>query len=208
MADLRLDHIAFGATSLERGVEFMTRALGIAPLGGGRHKLFATRNALWRLEGENFPVYLEVIAIDGDAPPIKRARWFGLDDQRVRRCFGKGCELLTFVVSTSNFEKARKQLKVDPGAPVCVSRGDLRWRFSLPDSGALIADGALPYLIEWEGGKSPVAGMESQGLEIRHIEGNRLDGLDMAWPCSHSRSEALLEVVLINVAGGEVRFSR
>jgi len=186
----------------------MTRALGVAPLGGGKHQLFATHNAIWRLEGENFPVYLEVIAIDPDAVPIKRARWFGLDEQQVQQRLGRECRLLSFVASTASIEKARKAMPVDPGAPVAVSRGDLRWRFSLPDNGALIANGALPYLIEWEGGKSPVAGMEPQGLQIRRIAGCRLDEIAMAWPCWHSRSEALLEVVLVNIAGEEASFSR
>jgi len=203
---LRLDHIVFGAADLGCGVEFMARALGVAPLGGGKHQLFGTHNALWRLEGKNYPLYLEVIAIDPDSAPPQLPRWFALDDPAVQARLSPQPRLLSFVAGTSNIEAARKQLKSDPGKPVRVSRENLKWRISVPDNGALIADGALPYLIEWES-ESPVNSMPGQGLEIRSVAGNRLGGLDMSWPCSQRYSKAPLEVVLGGKGGQEASFS-
>jgi len=205
LVKLLLDHIVFGTNNLQQGAEIMARTLGVAPLGGGRHELFGTHNALWRLEGKNYPLYLEVIAIDPDSAPPQLPRWFGLDDFAVRARLSPEPRLLSFVASTTSIETARKQLKSDPGKPVRVSRANLKWRISVPDNGALIANGALPYLIEWES-ESPVNSMPDQGLEIRSVAGNRLGELDMRWPCSRYHSKAPLEVVLGGRGGGEASF--
>ncbi len=201
---LQLDHVAFGAADLASGIDFMSNALGVAPIGGGKHELFGTHNALWRIEG-NYPIYLEVIAIDPNAEPILHLRWFGLEDKNVQQRLKNGCQLLTYVASTTDIKTATKQMKEDHGEPVTVSRGNLNWQFSVPKKGNLIANGALPYLIEWED-KSPVETMKNQGLTIKSIEGNRLEELDITWPCEHKFSDRLLEVTIANKRGKEITF--
>ncbi|HHS83080.1 MAG TPA: VOC family protein, partial [Devosia sp.] len=162
MTDLELDHMAFGALDLEQGIERMSALLGAPPVGGGRHALFGTHNALWRVETGDEPVYLEVIAADPDGPRPSRKRWFGLDDPQVRRRLEKGVHLLSLVVRCTDFAKGRAMLPDDPGPPVAVSRGALRWQFSLAGDGGLIQAGASPYLIAWADDARPALYMPEQ----------------------------------------------
>src|SRR5439155_21485872 len=78
MKDCRasLDHLTVAALSLEQGVAYVHRALGVVAPPGGSHPLMATHNHLMQL-GDG--VFLEIIAPDGRAAP-QRTRWFGLDD--------------------------------------------------------------------------------------------------------------------------------
>ncbi len=204
--NLRLDHFAIGARELDEGVAFVSRILGAPPVGGGKHPLFGTHNALWRLEGR-FPTYLEVIAIDPKAPRLDRPRWFGLDDPLTQARLARGPKLLTFIVSTKDAVLARKSMPVDPGAPVEVTRGTLRWLFSLPPDGGLIAGGALPYLIEWPDGVSPIAKMSEQGIELISVGGNRIGEIEVEWPCEGKPSATMLEIELRSTRGELVTFA-
>ncbi len=203
--NLCLDHFAIGASNLEEGVVFVSEELGAKPLGGGKHPLFGTHNALWRLDGR-FSTYLEVIANDPQAPNPERPRWFGLDDPLTKARLATGPKLLTFVASTSDLLAARKSIPADPGEPIEVTRGDLSWQFCLPPDGGLIAGGALPYLIEWSGGGSPVVNMTNQGIKLISVGGSRLNELDIELPCAVKSSTARLEIELRSARGKLVTF--
>ncbi len=204
--NLRLDHFAIGASNLEEGSALVSEALGANPIGGGKHPLFGTHNSLWHLEAQ-FPLYLEVIAIDPDAPNPGRLRWFGLDDPLTQARLARGPKLLTFIASTKDIALAQKSMPVDPGAPVEVTRGALRWQFSLPPDGGLIAGGALPYLIEWPDGVSPVAKMPEQGIELVSVGGNRIGEIEVEWPCEVKPSATALEIELRSRRGALVTFT-
>ena len=77
-----LDHIAVIAPSLAAGIAYVHDVLGVEPPKGGAHPQMGTHNHLLRL-GED--VFLEVIAVDPDAPQPAHRRWFGLDDQAAAR---------------------------------------------------------------------------------------------------------------------------
>ena len=66
---LAIDHIVIAAADLDSGSEYVAGILGIAPQGGGAHPRMGTHN---RVLGMADGVYLEVIAIDPDAPPPPR----------------------------------------------------------------------------------------------------------------------------------------
>ena len=75
-----LDHLVIAAHTLEQGVAWCEATLGVVPGPGGRHALFGTHNRLLRIDRPGFAnSYLEVIAVDPEAPSPGRARWFGLD---------------------------------------------------------------------------------------------------------------------------------
>ena len=204
---LKIDHFAFGCSELEPGVKKLSKLLGASPIVRGEHQLFGTHNALWRLETRDAPVYLELIAIDPGVPKPARQRWFGLDDANVQARFAAGPKLLTFVVNSSDISNARRLMPLDPGPPVTVTRNDLKWQFSLHDDGGLVANGALPYVIQWAPGPRPVDNMPTQNIELAGIGGSYLDRLDMEFPCEVFASEASLELVLTSAGGERISFS-
>ena len=72
-----IDHLVFAAPTLAQGIEYIADLTGVTPRPGGKHAGMGTHNALVKL-GER--LYLEIIAIDPDAPKPARPRWFDLDD--------------------------------------------------------------------------------------------------------------------------------
>src|SRR4051812_23817798 len=94
MPKLALDHLVLAAADLAQGVSFVADRLGVRAPAGGRHAVMGTHNALVRLGRD---VYLEIIAIDPEAPAPARARWFGLDEPRMRRRLAEQPRIVTWV---------------------------------------------------------------------------------------------------------------
>lgn len=138
-----IDHLVIVAPDLETGARLVEHALGAAPLPGGGHPAMGTHNLLLGLGSE----YLEVIAIDPSAPSPDRPRWFGLD----RRGAEFDPSLAAWVVRSPDIAATLSASHVDLGKPVDVSRGDLRWRISIPDAGDPPLGGLAPAVIEWDG---------------------------------------------------------
>ena len=81
-----VDHLVVAAATLEQGVAWCEARLGVTPGPGGRHVLFGTHNRLLKIATPVFSdAYLEIIAIDPEAPPQRRPRWFGLDDPALQQ---------------------------------------------------------------------------------------------------------------------------
>ena len=156
--NVRLDHLVVAAPSLDEGAAWCERVLGVAPAPGGRHVLMSTHNRLLKLDGSD-DAYLEIIAIDPQAPPPGRARWFGLDEPALQAALREhGPRLVHWVARTSHLDMHRFGLVAagfDPGPTRAAERetpdGTLRWRITVPDDGRLRCGGALPTLIEWQG---------------------------------------------------------
>jgi len=68
---LTIDHLVIAAADLASGSDYVAGILGIAPQGGGAHPRMGTHN---RVLGMADGIYLEVIAIDPDAPAPSRPR--------------------------------------------------------------------------------------------------------------------------------------
>jgi hypothetical protein len=172
VSSLALDHLVVAAASLDHGVRWCEATLGITPGPGGRHALMSTHNRLFRIASEAFPdAYFEIIAIDPEAPPPGRARWFGLDALDLSR----GPRLIHWAARTTALDAqlaALCEAGIDAGRGLDVSRGtpsgELRWRIAVRDDGALLARGALPTLIEW-GGRHPAASMPSSGVTLQSL---------------------------------------
>lgn len=138
---IALDHLVIAAPTLEAGAQHVTDALGVTPQPGGAHPGMGTHNCLLGLFGG---IYLEVIAIDPEAPAPTR---------------------------------------IPPVIP--MTRGDLRWRITVPQDGSLPAwpaddadgtdgpatpgDGILPTLIQWDVSTHPSSRLPNQGLALRSL---------------------------------------
>ena len=73
----KIDHVAIGAADLDQGVAALKSDLGVEVPRGGEHPAMSTHNCVMKAGEESF---LEVIAVNPDAPPPGRTRWFTLDD--------------------------------------------------------------------------------------------------------------------------------
>ena len=168
-----LDHLVVAAPSLALGVEWCEVVLGVTPGPGGKHPLMGTHNRLFAIGSEAFPqTFFEIIAIDPDATPPARARWFGLDAIDL----GAGPRLLHWVARCDALEAPCTGLRAagfDTGPAIAASRdtpqGRLQWRITVRDDGALLAGGALPTLIDWGSTRHPSASMPASGVTLRGL---------------------------------------
>ncbi len=178
MSVVALDHLVVAAHSLEQGAAWSETTLGVVPEPGGRHEHMGTHNRLLAIGSERFPqAYLEIIAIDPQAPPPGRVRWFGLDDAGLQaRLLRDGPRLVHWVARTDRLDETAADLRAigaDPGRVIEASRetagGTLRWRIAVPDDGTLRARGALPTWIEWQG-PHPTTTMPHRGLLLQSLQ--------------------------------------
>ena len=163
------DHLVIGAETLEQGVQYLRRQLGIEIPTGGKHPQMGTHNCLTRLSESSF---LEIIAIDPDGATPLQPRWFGLDDEHIRKSLAQGPRLLTWVVNTADITAALAEALVDSGNAQPISRGDLRWYFGVPDDGRLLGGGMLPYIISWQNPDNghPAAAMTDTGCRLTALK--------------------------------------
>jgi len=182
MPDVSFDHLVIGAASLAQGVAWAEEKLGVDLPPGRTHPRMGTHNRLAALGPTSF---LEVIAIDPAATPPARPRWFALDDPAVRDRLERGPRLIAWVAGTADVAASLAQASdagADLGRAVEMTRGDLLWRISIRDDGALPEGGTLPLLIQWPAGPHPAGRMTGLGLrletlELRHPEPARLEAV-------------------------------
>jgi len=170
-----IDHLVVTASTLETGAEHVRRALGVGLERGGEHGRMGTHNLLLRLGPST---YLEVIAPDPGAPAPRRPRWFALDDPGAVAL----PRLAAWVAGTADIDGAIAVLPEPLGPIESMSRGDLRWRITIPADGGLPLGGAAPALIEWAVPFHPASRMEEKGctllaLEVFHPEPGRVGAL-------------------------------
>lgn len=166
---LLFDHIAIGALSLDEGTREFKRHLNVDIPFGGTHPRMGTHNCLTRLSNESF---LEIIAIDPDAPTPGRARWFDLDDASQRRSLAQGPKPIAWIARTRNIADALTRARkagLDLGRPMEMTRGDLRWLIAIRDDGHLPEGGTLPVIIQWPDGPHPARRMTYLGLRLNAL---------------------------------------
>ena len=145
----RVDHLVYATADLERGIEEIEQVLGIRAAIGGRHPDWGTCNALVALGPAS---YLEIIAPDPEHAVGAGTRPFGLDDRQ-------SSQLVGWAANATRLEDAcarARSLGVELGTVRSGSRQPpsgptLEWE--LTDLRCRIADGLVPFLIDW--GRSP-----------------------------------------------------
>lgn len=164
MLTSHLDHLVIVAPSLAQGVDHVRQCLGVTPQPGGEHPRMGTHNALLKLGDD---IFLEVIAINPDAPGPARPRWFGLDhlDQNAAP------RLATWVARTNDIHAAVAASPVPLGDLEPMTRGALNWLITIPQDGSLPLDGVAPTLIQWHNGPHPANKLQDQGCSLVRLEG-------------------------------------
>jgi Glyoxalase-like domain len=167
--DVKLDHLVVAASDLQTGTAWLEEALGVRLQPGGQHAFMGTHNRLLRL-GD---AYLEIIAVDPNAPAPNRPRWFNLDALQSSL---ETPRLIHWVVS-GDIERAVKSTE-ELGEIKEVARGDLKWRITIPADGHLPGDGLIPTVIQWDGERPvtrlPESGCALVSLRASHPEPQRI----------------------------------
>lgn len=180
----QLDHIVIAANSLQQGAEYLQAKLGVKLPKGGIHQTMGTHNLVMQLAND---AYLEVIAIDPAAKAPRHPRWFGLDQACMRASLKRRPRLITWVMNTADIGQLAVSADFDIGKPTLLSRDRLEWEIALTDDGRLLADGMLPYCIQWHSQPHPSRGMADlgcilQALTIHHNRpywiADKLDAID------------------------------
>ena len=156
-----IDHLVVTAASLEEGVEYVRRELGVTPQSGGEHARMGTHNRLLKL-GER--LYLEVIAANPGAPAPGRPRWFQLDEPESVRA-----PRLATWVARCDFIHALAPASL--GKIETMSRGSFRWLITTPEDGQLPLQGIAPALIQWLSDSHPADTLKDQGCSLVRFEG-------------------------------------
>ncbi len=156
---MQLDHLAVAAETLEAGRARIEDRLGLRLQPGGKHAHFGTHNLLLGLEEG---LYLEVIAVDPEAPAPGYPRWFDLDR------FSGPPRLHTWICAVGDLDAA-VALYPRAGLPVALARGDLRWRMAVPEDGVLPWDNRFPALIEWQGTAHPATRLAPSGARLERL---------------------------------------
>ena len=180
----QLDHIVVAAVSLQQGVEYVRKSLGVEVPRGGVHQAMGTHNHVMQLAND---AYLEIIAIDPAAKTPRQPRWFGLDEAAMRAALKRSPRLVTWAMNTADLQQLAAAIDFDIGRPTALRRDQLEWEFALPEDGRLLAGGMLPYCIQWLSRPHPSRGMADlgcilHGLTIFHNRphwiAEKLDALD------------------------------
>jgi hypothetical protein len=160
------DHLVLAARDLDRGAAWLQDRLGVTLAQGGRHARMDTHNRLLHL-GEGF--YLELIAIDPQAPPPGRPRWFALDRQESLPADRP--RLIHWVARSGDIVRDAAVSTEDPGDILSMERGDYRWRITVPPDGHLPGDGLVPTLIQWDVPFHPASRLPDCGCRLMKLEG-------------------------------------
>lgn len=192
-----IDHLAIAAGTIEDGVAWARKTLGVEVPKGGAHPQMGTHNHLLRL---GTGLYLEIIAIDPDAPAPHRPRWFALDDPALRRALDIGPRLIAWIARTPDIRATAARSPVPLGPVEPMRRGALEWLITIPADGSPPEGGAMPILIQWpEDRPHPTEGMPDLGC--------RLLGLDIGHP-EPERLDAALDAIGLDRSGGPVAVRR
>ena len=161
-----LDHLVVAAATLADGIDYVAAATGAMPAIGGRHVAMGTHNALLRLSDST---YVEIIAVDPDAPKPARPRWFDLDQVALQGELAERPQLVCWVARTDDIEAAATASPMPLSAVHSMQRGDFRWRITVPDDGSRPGRGLLPTLIQWDVPTHPATQLPRSGVTLAQL---------------------------------------
>ncbi len=167
-----LDHLVVAGATLAQAIEYIADLTGVVPRPGGQHVPIGTHNALVRLGDKT---YLELIAIDPTLPKPARSRWFDLDDTAMQVALAERPRLVGWLARTNDIERTVAKAGYAPGTIHPMTRGDFRWRITIPDDGRRPGEGVLPGLIQWDVEKHPADGLPRDGVALVELAASHPD---------------------------------
>ena len=162
-----LDHLVIGCADLARGAAWLERFFGVTLGPVGEHALMGTHNRLLSLGPE---CYLELIAVNPAAPAPSSPRWFGLDTLDVQERIAQRPRLIGWVARTNDITGLDSKIGSALGTVQTMSRGDFRWRITMPNDGHPIEGGLVPHMIQWDGPTHPCERLPDQQCRFTWME--------------------------------------
>jgi len=156
--------VVVAARTLDEGAAWVQSRLGASLVPGGKHPTMGTHN---RLLGLGPRTYLEVMAIDPDAAPPQRPRWFDLDSPAMAALLERGPALIHWAERTGDIEGAVRGDSTGLEI-VAFSRGPYRWRMAIARDGRRPEGGAKPTLIQWDS-DHPAAALPESGVRLERF---------------------------------------
>ena len=163
----RIDHFTLGTSDLASGQAALAAVLGARVPQGSKHDAMSTHNCVCQAGSESF---MELIAVDSDAPYPGRVRWFTLDDPATQAKIADRPRALCWVVNTPDLDAVVAASPVDLGEVVHFQRGDRTWRLTVPEDGSLPEGGLIPAFIEWSPGPHPSTGQQDIGVRLQTVK--------------------------------------
>lgn len=160
-----LDHLVVAAADLDEGSRWVEERLGVSLDAGGRHAAFGTHNRLLLLGPES---YLEVIAVDPEAPAPDRPRWFELDTVAMRERLARGPALVHWVVRVTSLAGEPDVME--------LRRGVNEWALTVAPDGRMPLGGLAPSRILWRT-PPPSTTLPDKGIRLLEL---RLSSRDPA----------------------------
>ena len=195
----QVDHLVYAAPDLQAGIDQIEAQLGVRAVFRGRHLAFGTHNAQIALGSK---CYLEIIAPDPEQADFQGPLLFGLDTISKPR-------LVTWVARTDQVEeladrtldRGLKLGEVGSGSRNTPEGSIVTWKATSPYT--VIADGVVPFLIDWEQSPHPAesapSGAQLIDLRIEHPDSAHvqkiLGQLDLALPVSKGAQPALVATI-------------
>ena len=174
MTNFNIDHFVFGANTLSEGSNTIKKVLDEDLSEINTHESMGTHNRVISL-GSN---YLEIIALDPKNQNANSNTWFNLSDKIYREKFLKVPKLISFVISSEEFNSSIFFEK-----EFFVSRNKYKWFFKKPNFEYLKKNNftntnLFPSLINWQS-VSPLNEMKKssyifEGLEITLNKNHKL----------------------------------
>jgi len=155
---LVFDHLAVVAPDVEAGVAHVRAQLGVDVPPGGTRPLMGTRNHLMQIGDACF---LEIIAIDREAPAPQWPRWFNLD-----RRGDAPARLEYWLLGTKDLDASIAEANNLGGRAVAQTRGELSWRIAVQADGSLPLGGGFPGFLQWPEGSHPAISMANLGCHL------------------------------------------
>ena len=131
----KLDHIVFGALTLEEGTEFVESVLQAKLSDIGYHKNMGTHNRVIRISKN---VYLEVVSIDPQSRNLKNRKWFNLDNSNLQTKLKKTPQIIGYVIENNDPNISKYY---DPFFE--SSRDNYKWQFAMPTYKSNIIDSKI-----------------------------------------------------------------
>jgi Glyoxalase-like domain len=194
-----VDHLVYAGPDLRVATETIERLLGVKATPGGQHPGRGTRNALIALSPST---YIEIIGPDPEQPTPALPRPFGIDKL-------SGPKLVTWAAKESDLPRREKSaaangVKLGALAEGSRQRPDgllLRWTYTDPRT--VVADGLVPFFINWGTTPHPAAsaagGVTLVGLKAQHPDPDRirqtLGKLGLVMPVSAGASVSLMATI-------------